>query len=279
MNSFLITFLVSLLSYFSLMLLILAFRKRLQKLLRPTDSSIGQQVIRFLNSALFRQSVLGFFICLVIGLLLGFNPLLKYGFGLAGAVFLPRILKRRAVDKFKREFDLELIESLGMVGSSLKAGLPLADALRIAADNGPKRVGGELLRVLRRYRLGLALDAALDELRQRVKTDHTMISFGALMIGHRLGGHIPQILERISDTIRERSRVEGRLAALTAQGRTQAVLLCSAPPLLFLLMGLWDQDKVALLTGTFGGQVILTLATILEICGIVATKKVMRLDV
>ena len=90
------------------------------------------------------------------------------------------------------------------------------------------------------------------------------------MISYSAGGDLPKILQ-IVHTIRERIRVKGKLKSLTAQGRTQAYLVCSAPPALGLIMYFIDRQKMALLTDTFAGQVMMCLAIALEVVGIVVT--------
>lgn len=217
--------------------------------------------------------------CTSILWMININYYLSCLFIACGGIAMPVVLRRRSLNKFLHNFDSALIEILGLISSSLKAGLPLVDALDIASLNGPQIVGKELARALRRYSLGLSLADAIDEIRLRVKTPITLISIGALIVGQQLGGQIPLVLERITTTIRERNRVEGRLAALTAQGRTQSQMLCAAPAFLFFLMSIGDPTKAKLLTHTIEGQWILTLVIVLELMGIYAMRKIVHLDV
>ena len=165
------------------------------------------------------------------------------------------------------------------VASSLKAGLTLKDALRVSGENSSPLVQAEVNKVLRQYRLGLPLDDALDSLRRRIGTPSAIISFGALMIGHQLGGSVPDILKKIVATIRERERVEGRLEALTSQGKAQAFILCGAPILIFIGLYIFEPSKTAMLLHTDKGQVLMTLAIVLELIGIYATSRILRLEV
>ena len=119
----------------------------------------------------------------------------------------------------------------------------------------------------------------MENLRNRIGTTDSKISFGALIIGSQLGGKLPQILQKIIKTIRERERVEGRLKSLTAQGRSQAAILCAAPPLLGIGLYFYDPGKMSLMTDTLLGQVLLGLAVALEVIGLVVTMKVMKLDI
>lgn len=200
-------------------------------------------------------------------------------FGAVTALFLPRIVRNRRRERFKRDFDAALAESLQTVSSSLKAGLTLKDSLYVAVENCPPAFAVEVSVALKEYRFGRPIEEALDGVRSRVGTANSSIAFGSMIISSRLGGRLPEMLKQIVRTIRERERVEGRLKALTAQGRAQAFLLCAAPPVLFVGMYLYDPSKVSLLTDYWVGQILLGLAIVLEIVGIVVTSRVLKLEV
>lgn len=200
-------------------------------------------------------------------------------FGLGTALVAPRVVKVRRQRKFLKDFDAALAESLQTLASSLKAGLTLKDSLYIAAENCPPAFAREIALALKEYRFGMPIEEALDKVRRRVKTPNCNIAFGSMIISSRLGGRLPEMLKQIARTIRERERVEGRLSALTAQGRAQAFLLCSAPPVLGIGMYLYDRTKMALLTDWWVGQILLCMAIILEVLGIFVTSRVLRLEV
>lgn len=211
--------------------------------------------------------------------------LVGLSFWVAGAgglvvFFVARIwFQRRRHRKYVQAFDKSLAESLMTIASSLKAGLTLKDALVVAADNCPYPFNVEVMQALKEYRFGVPLDEALDNIRGRIGSTDAKISFGAIIIGSQLGGRLPEILQKIVKTVRERERVEGRLKSLTAQGRSQAFLLCSAPPVLGVGMWLYDPVKMGLLTDTPVGQVLLGLAIALELIGIAVMSRIMKLEI
>lgn len=199
----------------------------------------------------------------------------------SGMVFFiaPTIIRKRRFKLYQSSFDATLVESLATISSSLKAGLTLKDSLVIAVQNCPPVFGAEVGRVLKDYRFGMSIDEALDGVRKRVQTQNANIAFGALIIGTQLGGKIPEVLSRIVATIREADRVEGRLRALTAQGRAQGFLLCSMPILIGIGMYFMDRPKMEYMMTSTVGKVLLGLVVFLEVVGILATMKVMELEV
>ncbi len=215
----------------------------------------------------------------VVIVILGFPPSLAALVG--GGVFAgtPRVVRNRRRLQYMKDFDAALCESLQTVASSLKAGLTLRDALQVATETAAPAFAREVAVALKEYRFGKPIDEALDLVRKRVATPNANIAFGSMIIASRLGGRLPEMLSRIVSTIRERQRVEGKLKALTAQGRAQAFLLCSAPPVLGIGMYLYDPSKMRLMTDSLVGQVLLALAIILEVVGIFVTSRVMKLEV
>jgi tight adherence protein B len=212
-------------------------------------------------------------------LLLDFNIFFALIAGFLVFLIVPIYIRRRRFTLFQKAFDASLVESLSTVSSSLRAGLTLKDALVVAANNCPPAFSSEVSRVLKDYRFGKSIDASLDGVRKRVQTPNTNIAFGALIIGTQLGGRIPEVLNRIVTTIRETDRVEGRLKALTAQGRAQGVLLCSMPILITIGLYLMDREKIEFMMTSPLGKVLIGIAVFLEIVGILVTAKVMKLDV
>lgn len=191
----------------------------------------------------------------------------------------PVLLRHRRTRNYRKEFDAQLAESLQTISASLRAGLTLKESLRVAAETCGSAFASEVRLALKQYHFGVSLEEALEGIRQRVGTTSCNIAIGSMIISTHLGGRLPEMLQKIAHTIREREKVEGKLRSLTAQGRSQAAILVSAPPLLGIGMHFYDPSKMALLTDSWSGQLLLSTAIILELVGIFATLRVMRLEV
>lgn len=191
----------------------------------------------------------------------------------------PRWLKAHRLQKARDSFDQGLPEALSIISSSMRAGLTLRDSLTVAASTAKREFAVEAEMALKENRLGVPMEECLDNVRHRVNTPGAHIALGAMIVASRVGGRLPEVLMRIAGTIRERERVAGKLKALTAQGRTQAILVCSAPPVIGIGMYLYDPAKTSILTDTIVGQVLLVVAVVLEVIGIVVTRQIMKLDI
>lgn len=216
---------------------------------------------------------------LIIVTFLGLPGPVGLVFGAAFGVATPYVVRKRRRERYIKEFEAAMAESLQTVASSLKAGLTLRDSLRVATESAAPAFADEIGQALKEYRFGVPIEEALDNVRRRVPTANSNIAFGAMIVSSRLGGRLPEILKEIVTTIRERERVEGKLQALTAQGRAQSAILMAAPPLMGIGLYLYDPSKMQLLTDYWVGQILLTIAIVLEIIGIVVTRRIMKLEV
>ena len=89
----------------------------------------------------------------------------------------------------------------------------------------------------------------------------------------RIGGNLPDQFDAVVDTIRQRQRVEGKIAALTAQGKYQTVSIALVG--LALGFGLWliCPEMMQPLIGTIPGKACLGVSMSLFVLGIISIKK------
>jgi tight adherence protein B len=82
---------------------------------------------------------------------------------------------------------------------------------------------------VREVNLGLAFDAALENMVRRVRSDDLELMATAITIQHQVGGNLAEILDSIAFTIRERVRIKGEIRTLTAQGRMSGYVVAFLP--------------------------------------------------
>lgn len=149
-------------------------------------------------------------------------------------------------NKKKNEFDNSLGEGLQIVSNSLRAGLTLKDSLKSSLRSAPGPFTAQVEKIIHDINIGIPITEALKKANERIDTPNARLAFGSMIISSRTGGDLPMMLEKIIHTVGQRERIKGKLKALTAQGRMQAILVCSAPPLLFVFMYWYDQSRMEL---------------------------------
>lgn len=265
----------------SAVIFILVFRVTLagylKSLLRPSETDYNQLT----DGAEHKRK--GMLLSLMLSglawiiLKLPFILVLLVFFGLS--MVIPKVIEIRAKKIMLNTFDDSLVDGLTSLASSLRAGLTIQSALQVATKSTAPAFASQVEKVLVDYKLGIHIDEALNKVRERIPTQSCNMAFGALIIGKQLGGPLPDILSRIAAAIRERQRVEGRLKALTAQGRGQGALICSLPVLVAVGTAWLTPRRMDLMMDTLPGQVMIVVMMICEFLGIFLAWKVLQLDI
>lgn len=197
------------------------------------------------------------------------------GFGL----FLPTIGLRIMKSSRDKKFNYQLVDALMNVSNSLKAGMTLPQAFEILSREMPNPLAQEFRLLNQELRLGRKMDEALNHLLQRMPSADLELVVTAIIIVQDVGGNLTEVFDNIAHTIRERFRIEGKIRSLTAQGKMQAVVICSLPFLVALGMHFTTPGIIDPLFNTFMGAVLLLISAVLMGLGIFFIKKIITIDV
>jgi tight adherence protein B len=229
-------------------------------------------------SAVFRINV-GVFVVLplVVWLVTGV-PGLAVLAAIVGAI-LPRVAWSVLRNRRRARLVLQLPDGLNMMSGSLRAGAGLQAALAIVVKEMPAPLSQEFSMLLREQRLGLALDDSLRGMALRLALEEIDLFVSALTIAKEVGGNLSEILERLATTLRAKAAMEGKIRALTSQGKLQGLIVGSLP--LFLAGALYVMDPVAmtpLFTTPYGWAVMAGIAVMLALGGFFI-RKIVTIDV
>jgi len=147
----------------------------------------------------------------LLGVLWTHNPGAGAILAIAG-FFLPRLYIRYRRGKRLEAFSSQLEDVLMLAVGALRAGHSFLQALSIVVDEIPPPASDEFRRVVREVGLGLSLPEALSNLVRRIESDDLDMIVTAVNIQQEVGGELAEILDTISETIRERVRIQGRSA-------------------------------------------------------------------
>jgi tight adherence protein B len=93
------------------------------------------------------------------------------------------------------------------------------------------------------------------------------------------GGNMAEVLERVIETIRGRFDLRRLIRTLTAQGKMARWILTFLPIALAAFISLINPQYIKPLFTTTGGQIILTIATLMIIMGSLAIKRIVDIKV
>ena len=200
---------------------------------------------------------------------------------LAGALalLLPAAAARWLRRRRRRQLLHQLPACLDLLAASLRSGLALLPAIQHLAAHQPPPISQELSLVVRKHRLGGSLDESLEDLYRGIGGTEVALFVTAVVVARQLGGNLSEVLARLSQTLREKQAVEGKIAALTAQGRLQARIVGLLPVVLLLVMSRMEPRAMRLLYTTSQGWATMLVLAALEISGALLLRRLVRIDV
>jgi len=192
---------------------------------------------------------------------------------------LPRIYLRWLKKQRLAKFNEQLEDALLSMSGSLKAGFSINQALEVVARENRKPISFEFSLLIQELRLGVTLDNALDKMSTRLNCPDFELVAVSILTARQTGGELTATLERLAGVIRERVRITGRIRALTAQGRMQAMIIGLMPIALFIAMMNIAPDMMNAFFSTVVGVLCLVAVIILDITGFLVIRKITNIDI
>jgi tight adherence protein B len=193
--------------------------------------------------------------------------------------FFPRALYAWMRKRRMRRFEEQLPDALMMLAGGMRAGIGLNAAMAQLVAETPAPLGQEFSLLLREQRLGLQLEQSLANLARRVPTQTTTLVVSAMRIATETGGGLAETLERTAHTVRSRLQMEGKIGALTAQGKLQAWVVGALPLVLMLVLNKMEPEAMSFLWHDRIGWATLAVIGVLEALGVYVIRRIVAIDV
>ncbi|HLQ15238.1 MAG TPA: type II secretion system F family protein [Candidatus Eisenbacteria bacterium] len=176
--------------------------------------------------------------------------------GFFGPPLVITFLQRRRQNKFNDQ----LTGMLQLLSNSLKTGYPIDRALETVANKSQRPISTEFDRVTTEITLGTTVEDALSALLLRINSPDLEFIVTAILLHTRVGGNLAEVLDNISDTLRDRLQTKRDMSVLTAQSRASATIITGLPILLAFGLYLFVPGYFAPMTNTLLGYILLAVA-------------------
>jgi tight adherence protein B len=175
-------------------------------------------------------------------------------------------------------FNDQLTGMLQLLSNSLKTGYAIDRALETVATKSRAPVSTEFERVTTEITLGTSVEDALSALLLRINSPDLEFIVTAILLHVRVGGNLAEVLDTISDTLRDRLQTKRDMSVLTAQSRASASIITGLPILLALGLYIFVPGYFAPMTSTFIGYVLLGIAALLIVIGNILIRRMTALQ-
>ena len=216
-----------------------------------------------------------------LGALVG---LFRFGFsigpiilGAVGFLIPPLVLAYRQRRRLN-QFNEQLGSMLQLLSNSLKTGYSIDRALETVAAKSQPPVSSEFERVTTEVTLGISVEDALSALLLRINSPDLEFIVTAILLHIRVGGNLAEVLDNISDTLRDRLQTKRDMSVLTAQSRASATIITGLPILLALGLYVFVPGYYAPMTSTWVGYVLLAFAGFLILIGNLLIQRMTSLE-
>ena len=173
----------------------------------------------------------------------------------------------------------QLPDAVMLVAGALRAGSSLPQSIAQAARELPSPAGREFDLVVREQRLGVGLDASMSALERRAPLEEVTLFAAAVRIAQESGGNLAETLERLAETLRRKAAVEGKIDALTAQGRLQGWVMTALPVIVGAVLVVIEPQAMRPLWVTWQGWAVCAGIVALLALGLHVIRRIVDIDV
>jgi len=273
------------------------FRDSLNRIFQPAADRVGRgdskkgkpSVAEQLNRADLKLRTSEYFMIqlgsVALFMLVG---LVRFGFpggiiqiaalGIVGYL-LPGIYVKYRVGRRLRAFNGQLGDTLTLLSNALKAGYSFAQAIDTVAKNAVPPIADEFSRAVREMNLGGSPDEALQNITKRIASADFDLVATAYSIHRTVGGNLAEILDNIAYTIRERVRIKGEIATLTAQARASGTLITFLPIVLATFMYFVTPTYFRPMFDNFIGWILIAIGIFMIFVGNLIIRRVVAIEV
>lgn len=190
---------------------------------------------------------------------------LPVSFGLTFWIFGIWIKSR--INKRLLTFNNQLEVALRLITSGLRAGLGLRQALVVVVSEMPDPIRVEFNRVLSQTSIGVSVYDALDMLNERMPSSEMLMLTKAIRIQAKTGGNLGRVLETLAETIKQRRRIDRKVATLTSEARASSYVMTALPIFVGVFILGFEPPMRDSLIGTFLGRMMLLAAAACLVLG------------
>jgi tight adherence protein B len=224
--------------------------------------------------------IAGLFSALIViafaGRLLDLDPGLVITLGFMTAAAGPVVLLRLAQANYRKRFLEVFPDGLDLIRRAVKAGLPVNEALAVAAREIADPVGAEFRRTLDEVQIGVQMNDALQGTAERIRIADFRFLVVALVLQQRTGGSLAETLANLSGIIRARKALRQKAKSLSAEAKASASILAVLPFLVAGAMYVLNRDLMQSLLTDPRGRFMVAVAFLSLVTGLTTMAVIVR---
>jgi tight adherence protein B len=190
-----------------------------------------------------------------------------------------RMVVSARANRSRREFEGQLADNLQVVAAAMRAGQSFTGALAVAVEDAAEPARRELQRTVTDERLGVPLDEALQRTADRMRSEELEYVGLVATLQRETGGNTAEVLDRVTETIRERAELKRLVLTLTAQGKFGGMIVSMVPVALTALFLVIRPGYFDPMVNSTIGVALIVLGVAMLATGWIAIRKIVDIEV
>ena len=219
---------------------------------------------------------------LIISVMFGLLTMNIFIFLIAAFIFgylLPTEGLRFVKDRRRVKMETQLLDSLILLSDAMKSGLDLVQGIELAVHELVPPISEEFDLMLKNYKLGMPFDDALKGFESRAGSNLVSYVVRAIIIQRQTGGNMTKIFDRIVETIREESKLQDKVNALTAGPRMQSMVIMVLPWGMLVIVYFFSPEMVGSFFASLFGVITILACVFWQMIGLVVIRKLAKIEV
>lgn len=195
------------------------------------------------------------------------------------AIALPKIMLKVMENRRKQQILNTLSDALAQIAGSMRSGSTFTNAIEhlVRESRGP--IAQEFGLFLKEQKIGITVQDSLENLAERVDLEEMDLVVAAALVSRDVGGNLADTLIRLSMTLRQKLEMEGKIKALTAQGKLQGWVVSALPFGIMFALTFIEPQAIQPIFTSFLGWAFLAVILLLEAMGAIMIRKIVSIDV
>lgn len=187
--------------------------------------------------------------------------------GAVAGVLVVRGIFGWEIARYRTQLVIQLPDTVQLVVSATRAGLPVSEAFRAVAEEMPSPTHEEFTRVVNEIALGTTPDAALLSMHHRTGVTEYAIFAVTIGVQSRSGGRLAETIQNLAEIVRERLVITARAKALAGEAKASGIIMGVLPIVSGGITAITQPDQIAILFNDPRGTRLLVIGIISLLLG------------
>lgn len=202
-----------------------------------------------------------------------------FALGAVVGLKMPGMILDSLKKKRGAKINKQLMDALILMSNALKSGMDIVQGFEMVSTDLQPPISDEFGLVIKNYKLGTPFEKSLENMEERVESRLLSYMVKAIILQRQVGGNLTKIFARIVENIREESKLEEKLQAMTAQQRIQSIVVAVMPWLMVSVLFIFQPDVMIKFYTKVTGIIILFVCIIWIMIGMKMVKKLGEIKV